>query len=54
MVAGDEESSEKAKLEVFDGSQPEKFRLWKRRAQLMIASLPSTMSKEKHGPKLMS
>lgn len=54
MVAGDDETSEKAKLEVFDGSQPEKYRIWKRRAQLMLASLPSTMSESKHGPKLMS
>lgn len=55
MPAGDDETlgGEKAKLEVFDGSSPGKYRLWKRRAQLMLASLPSTISEKKHGPKLM-
>ena len=43
----------KDRLEVFDGSDPLSYRLWKRRAQLMLASLPSTIKKEQHGPKLM-
>lgn len=56
MGVGDDETatSEKAKLEVFDGKDPSLYRLWKRRAQLLLASLPSTISKEKYGPKLMS
>ena len=56
MGVGDEEAatSEKAKLEVFDGRDPSLYRQWKRRAQLLLAALPSTISAEKHGPKLMS
>lgn len=46
-------SSEKAKLEMFDGSGAISYRMWKRRAQLMLASLPSTISEKKCGPKLM-
>eukprot|EP00435_Cladocopium_sp_Y103_P061837 s580_g23.t1 len=48
MGAGDEECGERQKLECFDGTQPERYRMWKRRAQLM------TMSEKKFGPKLMS
>ena len=29
------------------------YRLWKRRAQLMVAALPNTIPKEKYGPRLM-
>ena len=56
MPNGDDKtaSDEKAKLEIFDGTHPEKYRLWKRRAQLMLASLPSTINEKKHAPKLMS
>lgn len=54
MVAGEDEASEKSRLEVFDGAHPEKYRMWKRRAQLMLASLPTTITEKKHGPKLMS
>ena len=44
---------EKQLLEVFDGSNPAMYRLWKRRAQLMVAALPNTIPKEKYGPRLM-
>ena len=40
-------------IENFDGSDPRSYRLWKRRAHLLIASLPTTVSKEKYGPRLM-
>eukprot|EP00435_Cladocopium_sp_Y103_P072919 s192_g41.t1 len=55
MGVGEDEAggSEKSKLEVFDGTNPAAYRLWKRRAQLMLASLPSTISEKKYGPKLM-
>ena len=55
MGAGDEEGDGggKAKLECIDGSDPSVYRQWKRRAQLMIASLPSTINEKKYGPKLM-
>ena len=56
MPSGDDDAlgSEKAKLEMFDGSNASQYRRSKRRAQLMLASLPSTISEKKHGPKLMS
>ena len=40
-------------IENFDGSDPGSYRLWKRRAQLLVAALPTTVSKEKYGPRLM-
>lgn len=43
----------KGRLEAFDGSDPSAYRNWKRRAQLMLAALPSTVSKEKYGARLM-
>lgn len=46
-------SDEKSRLDVFDGTKPGEYRLWKRRAQLMIAGLPSTVSEKKYGPRLM-
>ena len=46
-------AKDKGRLEIFDGTQPLSYRTWKRRAQLMLASLPSTIKKEQHGPKLM-
>ena len=56
MSTGEDEGEggkDKGRLEVFDGTQPLSYRTWKRRAQLMLASLPSTIKKEQHGPKLM-
>lgn len=44
---------EKVRLDVFDGTRPGDYRLWKRRAQLMIAGLPSTVNEKKYGPRLM-
>ena len=43
--AGDERS----KLEQFDGSDPGAYRMWKRRAKLMLAGLPTTVGKERYG-----
>ena len=43
----------KAKLEIFDGTDTSTYRQWKRRAQMMLASLPSTVNEKKFGPKLM-
>ena len=47
--AGDERS----KLDSFDGSDPGAYRLWKRRARLMLAGFPSTVNERKHGARLM-
>ena len=47
--AGDERS----KLEQFDGSDPGAYRMWKRRAKLMLAGLPTTVGKERYGARLM-
>lgn len=46
-------SEEKTRIDIFDGTKPGGDRLWKRRAQLMIAGLPSTVSDKKYGPRLM-
>lgn len=48
-VPGDDRS----RMESFDGSDPGAYRRWKRRAQLMLAALPSTVSEAKYGPRLM-
>ena len=48
-TAGDE----KTRLDCFDGTDPGAYKSWKRRAMLMIAGLPSTISAEKHGARLM-
>ena len=44
---------DKVTLEAFDDSAPKEYRKWQRRMQLMLASLPSTVAKEKLGPRLM-
>lgn len=54
MAGASEEESGKGKLDVFDGSRPSEYRLWKRRAQLMLACLPSTIAETKHAAKLLS
>lgn len=43
----------RSKLEVFDGSISGNYRLWKRRARLLIAGLPTTVPEAKNGPRLM-
>ena len=53
-MAGAAESAEsRTRLEAFDGSDPSLYRAWRRRAKLMLAALPSTIGKEKHGARLM-
>ena len=46
-------SEEKTRIEIFDGTKPGEYRDWKRRAQLMIAGLHSTVSDRKYEPRLM-
>lgn len=41
------------RLEKFDGSDPSAYKKWRRRAELMLISLPSTYGVEKLGPRLM-
>ena len=43
----------KPRLEVFGGTDPSAYRLWKRRSQLLIGGLPTTVPEKKHGPRLM-
>ena len=45
--------AERSVLESFDGSDPAAYRKWRRRAQLMLAALPTTVPKEKLGARLM-
>ena len=42
-----------SRLERFDGSDPTLYKRWKRRAALMLISLPLTYAASKLGPKLM-
>jgi hypothetical protein len=46
-------ADEDGKLDTFDGSDPSQYRLWKRRARLMLAGLPSTVTAAKFGARLM-
>ena len=50
-AAGTEVSAHR--LERFDGRDPSAYKRWRRRAELMLISLPSTYPKEKLGPKLI-
>lgn len=50
-MASSEEKSHR--VETFDGSDPSLYRRWKRRAQLMLARLPTNVPEAKHGPRLM-
>lgn len=52
-MASGVEREDRPKLEIFDGSDPSNYRAWKRRAKLMIAGLPSTVSSSKFGARLM-
>lgn len=53
MPSGDGmEDNDKNRMDAFDETNPASCRMWKRRAQLMLAS-PSTISEKKYGPKLM-
>lgn len=56
MPGGDDDGTgaDRAKLDTFDGSNPANYKKWKRRACMMLASLPSTISEKKYGPKLMT
>lgn len=47
-TAGDD-----SRLDTFDGSDPAAYRLWQRRAKIMLAALPSTISSAKYGARLM-
>ena len=42
-----------AKLDRYDGSDPSIYKRWRRRATIMLMSLPNTYPPEKHGAKLM-
>ena len=42
-----------AKLDRYDGSDPSIYKRWRRRATIMLMSLPNTYPPEKHVAKLM-
>ena len=44
-------TEERVALEPFDGSDPSAYRRWRRRAQLMLAALPTTVGKGQAGGK---
>ena len=49
----DGSSGYSAKLDKYDGSDPSAYKRWRRRAAIMLMSLPTTYPAEKHGAKLM-
>jgi len=51
MVKSDDETDMKEKL--FDGSDPGRYKMWKRRSQMWLLGLPSTIGPEKMGAKLV-
>ncbi|CAK9001698.1 H3 lysine-79 specific) [Durusdinium trenchii] len=52
-MAQDGSGGASTRLERFDGSDPSLYKRWRRRAALMIISLPNTYPAEKYGPKLV-
>ncbi|CAE7801864.1 rluD [Symbiodinium sp. CCMP2592] len=52
QVMSGSRDEERPRLERFDGSDPASYRKWRRRAELMLLALPSTVSKDRWGPKL--
>ena len=46
-------ADERSTPEAFDGTNPVAYKRWKRRAQLTLAALPTTVPKEKWGPRLL-
>ena len=46
-------AEERIALETFDGSDPSAYRRWRRREQLMLEALPTTVGKDKSGARLM-
>ena len=53
VMAASLDRDDRSKLDVFDGTDHGQYRTWKRRAQLMLAGLPSTVASAKHGARLM-
>lgn len=51
-MASGSAADEDSRLDTFDGSDPAAYRLW-RRAKIMLAALPSTISSTKYGARLM-
>ena len=48
-----EDIGQGGRIDRFDGTDPSQYRRWRRRARLMLAFLPTTVPKEKYGPRLM-
>ena len=48
-----EDTGQGGRIDRFDGTDPSQYRRWKRRARLMLAFLPTTVPREKYGPRLM-
>ena len=42
-----------SKLEVFSGASPQEYKRWRRKAELHLLGLPSTVGKAKRGPRLL-
>ena len=51
-MASSSKDEERTKLERFDGTEPSTYKKWRRKAELMLLSLPTTYEKNRWGPKL--
>lgn len=51
-MASSSKDEERTKLERFDGTEPSTYKKWRRKAELMLLSLPTTYEKSRWGPKL--
>ena len=51
--SGQREDEKSTKLEMFSGESPQEYKRWRRRAELHLLGLPSTVGKTKWGPRLL-
>ena len=51
--SGQREDEKSTKLEMFSGESPQGYKRWRRRAELHLLGLPSTVGKTKWGPRLL-
>ena len=53
MTKDDDDKDDKDKDLKFDGSDPSKYKSWKRKSQVHLLGLPDSVPDTKHGPRLM-
>ena len=53
MTSGGDKDDKKSSLEMFDGTDPSKYRKWRRKAELYLMGLPTTVPETKWGARLL-